>query len=171
MAESVRLFEDRARAALPRLALTAEGTAAVERICRRLDGLPLAIELAAARMSGLTPDQIADRLDASFALLSAGSRTAPPRHQTLRAAVDWSYSLLSASERALPAAAVGVRRRLDAGSRRRCWGRPEVLETLLSLVDKSLVQVERTARLGATVPTVGDDSAVRGREAPRARRD
>lgn len=162
--DAVCLFVDRARALLPRFALTRETTAAVERICRRLDGVPLAIELAAARVTGLAPEQIADRLDVSFGLLSAGSRTAPDRHQTIRAAVDWSYSLLSEAERELlrhlsvfaggwtleAAEAIGAHLPGVAAPGVRGDNRdpaPDTLDLLLSLVDKSLVQVEREAGL------------------------
>ncbi|GAA3456023.1 BTAD domain-containing putative transcriptional regulator [Dactylosporangium matsuzakiense] len=93
-----QLFRDRAAAVRPGAA--ADGDA-VGRICRALDGLPLAIELAAARCRSLTPAHIADRLDDRFRLLTRGSRTALPRHQTLRQVVDWSWDLLSAPERAM----------------------------------------------------------------------
>ncbi|MEW2525408.1 BTAD domain-containing putative transcriptional regulator [Streptomyces sp. NPDC047071] len=93
-----RLFTERAAAARPGFDATADA-AAVDEICRRLDGLPLAIELAAARLRLLTPRQIADRLDDRFRLLTSGSRTALPRQQTLRAVVDWSWDLLDEAER------------------------------------------------------------------------
>jgi predicted ATPase/DNA-binding CsgD family transcriptional regulator len=99
--EAVRLFAQRAQAAKPELALTEQNAATVARICQRLDGIPLAIELAAARARVLTVEQIATRLDDRFRLLTGGSRTALERHQTLRAAMDWSYQLLSAPERVL----------------------------------------------------------------------
>ncbi|MER7079979.1 Predicted ATPase [Saccharopolyspora kobensis] len=95
---SVRLFADRARAARWDFAVTAENSAAVAEICRRLDGLPLAIELAAARLRTLTVEQLAARLDDRFRLLTGGSRTALPRHRTLRAVVDASWELLTAEE-------------------------------------------------------------------------
>jgi predicted ATPase/class 3 adenylate cyclase len=95
---SVRLFCDRAAGARPGFALSEANTAAVIEICRRLDGMPLAIELAAARVTAMTPGEIAGRLDERFRLLTGGRRTAVERHQTLRAAVDWSYSLLSEVE-------------------------------------------------------------------------
>ncbi|MEV5958294.1 BTAD domain-containing putative transcriptional regulator [Streptomyces sp. NPDC051987] len=95
-----RLFEERAAAVRPATGVPAPGdAAAVDEICRRLDGLPLAIELAAARLRLLTPRQIADRLDDRFRLLTAGSRTVLPRQQTLRAVVDWSWDLLDERER------------------------------------------------------------------------
>src|SRR5438128_6697147 len=97
--EAVRLFVERARSAVPNFALTDRNVTAVAEICTRLDGLPLAIELAAARIRLLGPDQIAARLGDRFRLLTGGSRTALPRHQTIRALVDWSYELLPEQER------------------------------------------------------------------------
>ncbi|MFH8732691.1 BTAD domain-containing putative transcriptional regulator [Streptomyces sp. NPDC017964] len=93
-----RLFDERARAVRPDFDVTGDPEAVAE-ICRRLDGLPLAIELAAARLRLLTPRQIADRLDDRFRLLTSGSRTVLPRQQTLRAVVDWSWDLLDEQER------------------------------------------------------------------------
>ena len=98
---SVQLFCDRARAVQPAFRLDGATLPAVLRICRDLDGLPLAIELAAARLRSLSVAQIAERLADRFRLLNAGSRTALPRHQTLRAVVDWSWQLLEPSERML----------------------------------------------------------------------
>ncbi|HVT69168.1 MAG TPA: BTAD domain-containing putative transcriptional regulator, partial [Trebonia sp.] len=98
---AVRLFADRAAAVLGGFDLNTRSAAAVGRICRTLDGMPLAIELAAPWLRTLTPDQLAERLDDRFALLTGGSRTALPRHQTLRAVVDWSWDLLSDQERTL----------------------------------------------------------------------
>ncbi|WP_207926544.1 BTAD domain-containing putative transcriptional regulator [Actinocrispum wychmicini] len=97
-AEAARLFADRARAVSPGFA---ESSATVRRVCAALDGLPLAIELAAARLRTLTLDEIADRLDDRFRLLSRGDRTAPPRHRTLRAVVEWSWDLLADDEQLL----------------------------------------------------------------------
>jgi predicted ATPase len=99
--ESVRLFVERAVAVTPAFALDAEAAPAVARICYRLDGLPLALELAAARVDALTPAALAARLDERFRLLRAGSRTAPTRQKTLEATLDWSHDLLSAEERTL----------------------------------------------------------------------
>lgn len=98
-----RLFTDRAAAARPDAVATLHDRdqEAIAEICRRLDGLPLAIELAAARLRMLTPRQIADRLDDRFRLLTSGSRTVLPRQQTLRAVVDWSWDLLDEPERTL----------------------------------------------------------------------
>lgn len=99
--ESVRLFLERVRAVQPHFALNIENAQVVAQICRRLDGIPLAIELAAARGNLLSPQQIAARLDSRFELLTGGSRTALPQHQTLRALIDWSFDLLGAEERVL----------------------------------------------------------------------
>ncbi len=103
--ESVRLFVERAAAVQPGFTLTLDNAKAVAEICQRLDGIPLAIELAAARVKVLTVEQIAayltGALGARFALLTQGSRTALPRHQTLRATIDWSYNLLDEAERQL----------------------------------------------------------------------
>src|SRR5271156_5553973 len=96
---AVRLFVERARAAAPSFAPDARVAAAIAEICRRLDGIPLAIELAAARASALGIEGLAARLDDRFRLLAGGHRTALPRHQTLRATLDWSYELLTEPER------------------------------------------------------------------------
>ncbi len=99
--ESVRLFAERARAAMPSFALSTANCQAVTDICRHLDGMPLAIELAAARVPALSAEQIATRLDDCLRVLGSGHRTDLPRHQTLRAAIDWSYDLLTEPERRL----------------------------------------------------------------------
>ena len=98
---SVRLLADRATAVRPGFRVDGANAADVARICRALDGMPLAIELAAARLRTLSAAQLAERLDARFELLTGGSRTAVPRHQTLRAVVDWSWELLSGPEQVL----------------------------------------------------------------------
>jgi predicted ATPase len=99
--EAVKLFVERAAAVAPAFVLDAETAPGVARICHRLDGLPLALELAAARIDALTPADLAVRLDDRFRLLRAGSRTAPTRQQTLEATLDWSHDLLTEEERAL----------------------------------------------------------------------
>ena len=96
---SVRLLAERGAAVRPGFTVDEVSAEPVIRICRALDGNPLAIELAAARLRSLTPAQVASRLDDRFSLLTAGSRTALPRHQTLRAIVDWSWDLLDDAER------------------------------------------------------------------------
>jgi predicted ATPase/DNA-binding SARP family transcriptional activator/tetratricopeptide (TPR) repeat protein len=136
--DSVRLFTDRAAAVRPGFALGADTVAPAVRICRALDGAPLAIELAAARLRALTPGQVADRLDDRFRLLNVGSRTALPRHQTLRAVVDWSWELLDDTERR-------VLRRLavfNGGATLESAEKvldEDVIDVIASLVDKSLV--------------------------------
>ncbi len=121
--EAVRLFTDRARAAQPAFQVTRENSAAVADICSRLDGIPLAIELAAARVRALSVEAIAARLRDSFRLLAGGDRTALPRQQTLRALIDWSHDLLAERRAGAVPAARGVRRRLDArGGRSRVLG-------------------------------------------------
>jgi predicted ATPase len=141
--ESVALFVERARAVRPDFDLTESSVRAIAEICRRLDGLPLAIELAAARLRALPVEQIAARLDDRFRLLTGGIRTADPRHQTLRAVVEWSWDLLTDKERdlaerlsvfpggATPESVEGTCQ-LDAGA---------ALDLLAALVDKSLLQV------------------------------
>ena len=114
--ESASLFVERAAAVKPGFALTKQNTSAVAEICYRLDGIPLAIELAAARAKVLSVEQIADRLEDSFRLLAAGSRTAMPRHRTLQATMDWSHELLSEKEKVSVPQALRVRRRFLARS-------------------------------------------------------
>ncbi len=142
--DAVRLFHDRAKAAMPGFALTERNTGVIARICVRLDGIPLAIELAAARVAVLTVDQIAERLDDRFRLLAGGSRTALPRHQTLRATMDWSHDLLSEPERALLRrltvfAGGWTLEAAEAVCANRVVTRDAVLDVLTLLVDKSLV--------------------------------
>src|SRR5581483_8590478 len=99
--EAVRLFADRAAAARPGFTVGPGNAAAVTSICRQLDGLPLAIELAAARVRVLPAELLRDRLGDLFGLLTAGDRSAPPRQRTLRATIEWSYEMLTAAERTL----------------------------------------------------------------------
>src|SRR5262249_51390823 len=99
--DAIRLFVERGTTAKPDFRLTKENTPSIAQICLRLDGIPLAIELAAARVKVLSTEQIASRLDDRFRLLTGGARTALPRQQTLRAMIDWSYSLLSDPEKTL----------------------------------------------------------------------
>jgi predicted ATPase/DNA-binding SARP family transcriptional activator/DNA-binding CsgD family transcriptional regulator len=142
--ESVRLFVERARYRDPSFVLTPRNVQAVAQVCRRLNGIPLAIELAAARVGVLSVEQITTRLDDSLRLLTAGSRTATPRQRTLRGTLDWSYELLSEPERKLfrrlsafaggwtleAAEVVGAENSIEEG---------DVLDLLSRLVDKSLV--------------------------------
>jgi predicted ATPase/class 3 adenylate cyclase len=144
--EAVRLFVDRATEARSSFAVTNQNAPAVAEICHRLDGIPLAIELAAARINVLTAEQIAERLDDRFRLLTGGSRTAMPRHHTLRAAIDWTYELLAADERALLRRLAVFRGgwNLDAAQEICACENVDayhVLDLLGQLADKSLVHV------------------------------
>ena len=148
--EAVQLFIERAQTILPGFALTDDNASAVAEVCRQLDGIPLALELAAARVKALRVEQIASWFAKhdQFRLLTAGSRTAPPRHKTLQALIDWSYDLLLESERSLlrrlsvfvggwtleAAEVVCVGEGVEAA---------QVLDLLTQLVNKSLILVER----------------------------
>jgi predicted ATPase/DNA-binding CsgD family transcriptional regulator len=142
--DAIRLFAERAALARPEFVLTDHNAGTVAQICRRLDGLPLAIELAAARVRMLSVEQIAARLDDRFRLLTGGSRTALPRHETLRATMDWSYGLLTDAERLLwrRLAIFSGGFTLEAAEAV-CAGdgaeAAEILDLLTSLTDKSLV--------------------------------
>lgn len=180
--ESVRLFVERARTGQPSFTLTETNAPVVARICQRLDGIPLAIELAAARVRVLTVEQIAARLDDAFRLLTGGSRTVLSRHQTLRALIDWSYNLLSPDERALftslsvfaggftlesaenVCADLGTGLRVNTGdaapSATTGLDPDAVLDLLTQLVDKSLViPIEGTA--AAPEPGTGAETRYR----------
>jgi predicted ATPase/class 3 adenylate cyclase len=145
--EAVRLFIDRAAAAVPSFTVTNQNASAVAQICHRLDGIPLAIELAAARVKVLPVEKIAERLDDRFRLLTGGSRTALPRQQTLRALIDWSYDLLAEPERILLRRlsvfaggwTMEAAESVCAGDDIDTW---DVLDLLSNLVDKSLVVYE-----------------------------
>ncbi|MGH3194804.1 MAG: BTAD domain-containing putative transcriptional regulator [Streptosporangiaceae bacterium] len=145
--DAVRLFEQRAQLVRPSFRVTDENAAAVLTICQRLDGLPLAIELAAARMRMLSAAQLADRMDDIFAVLVGGARSAPPRHQALRATLDWSYDLLDPEERAafrrlavfFGGFTLHAAERIAAGGDLR---RDAMLELLTRLADKSLLRVD-----------------------------
>lgn len=142
--ESARLFAERVRYRDPAFTLTEENARAVAEICRKLDGMPLAIELAAARVGTLPVEEVSARLDSSLRLLTAGGRTATPRQQTLRGSLDWSHELLSEPEKKLfahfsvfaggwtleAAEAVGTGSGAERG---------EILDLLSGLVEKSLV--------------------------------
>ncbi|MEK8144298.1 hypothetical protein NKH18_27935 [Streptomyces sp. M10(2022)] len=137
-----RLFAERARAVRPDFGLTQDTgqcTRPVAEICRRLDGLPLAIELAAARLRLLTPRQIADRLDDRFRLLTNGSRTVLPRQQTLRAVVDWSWDLLDEDERTVLRQVSVFAGGWDLTAAEAVTRSPDAASLLGALVDKSLV--------------------------------
>jgi predicted ATPase/DNA-binding SARP family transcriptional activator len=145
--EAVQLFVDRVSSSNPKWALTEQNEPAVARLCRRLDGIPLALELAAARVKILTVEEIVAKLDDRFDLLFSGSRTVMPRHQTLRAAIDWSYSLLQLAERTLlHRVSVFAGGWTLAAAESICAGDGiescAVLTLLSHLIDKSLVIVE-----------------------------
>ena len=145
--DAVRLFVDRATAVQPAFCVTDRNAPAVAAICRHLDGIPLALELAAARVGALSVQNVAERLSDRFRLLTGGDRTAIPRQQTLRACIDWSYELLSERERALfrrlavfagdwtlqAAEGVGAGKAIDHS---------DVLDLLTHLVEKSLVELD-----------------------------
>jgi non-specific serine/threonine protein kinase len=172
--EAVRLFVERARLIDVDFGLTPETIPVIARICRRLDGIPLAIELAAARVHSLSLDEIHTRLDRRFQLLHGGDRTALPRHQTLRALIDWSYELLSVQERVLlqrlSVFAGGwtlvAAEQVCAGEEVEEW---EVLDLLTGLVDKSLVAADTRGtatryRLLETVRQYAHDRSVESGE-------
>jgi predicted ATPase/DNA-binding SARP family transcriptional activator/tetratricopeptide (TPR) repeat protein len=145
---ALRLFADRATAVRPSFRLTAENLPAVAEICRRLDGLPLAIELACARLRTLPLAEIATRLGDRFTLLSGGSRAALPRHQTLRAVVDWSWELLDPSERLLASRLSVFSGGATAESAEAVCGRvgaADMLDVLGALADKSFVELREVA--------------------------
>jgi predicted ATPase/serine/threonine protein kinase len=178
--EAARLFADRAAAVAPAFAITGDNAASVAAICCRLDGIPLAIELAAARLNVLSVDQIDVRLNDRFRLLTGGSRTAVARQRTLEATIDWSYDLLSESERTLL-----CRLSVFPGSwtfeaaEEVCAGggidREQMLDLISRLVDKSLVNVEDVARGDRryrcleTVRQYGRERMVRSEDAERVR--
>ena len=146
--DAVRFFEHRVQLVLPSFRLADDNAAAVVQVCRRLDGLPLAIELAAAQMRVLTVGQLAERLDDMFTVLVGGARTAPRRHQALRATLDWSHDLLDEDERVVfrrlavfcGGFVLTAAEQVAAG----CGIGPQrVLELLVRLADKSLLRVDR----------------------------
>jgi len=150
--ESARLFIDRARLQQPYFVVTAQSAPAIASICAHLDGIPLAIELAAARVRALSVEEVNQRLEERFRLLTDRSRTALPRHRTLRALIDWSYDLLSDGEQAmLLRVAVFAGGWTLASAEHVCAGdgidAVDIVERLTSLVDKSLVLTEERAGL------------------------
>ncbi len=165
--DAVRLFTHRARQQRSDFAVDAQNASAVARLCRRLDGIPLAIELAAARLRTLSLDEIENRLDQRFQLLTGGNRTTPARQQTLQALIDWSYSLLSLEEQEtlerlsvfpggfdLHSAEVVVGAGFDSPV--------SVLDRLAALVDKSLLQTDDVGSLRyRLLETVGNYAAAK----------
>ncbi len=178
--EAVRLFAERARAALPTFSLNDRNVQPVVQICRRLDGIPLAIELAAARVKVLAVEQIVERLDDRFQLLTGGSRTVLPRHRTLRAAMDWSYDLLSEPERDLLRrlsvfAGGWTLEAAEAVCSEDGVEKSAILDLLTQLVDKSLLVVETQSgearyRFLETVRQYANDKLVESGESDRLRR-
>jgi predicted ATPase/DNA-binding SARP family transcriptional activator len=176
---AIRLFADRATAAHPGFTLDDDTVGDVVTICRALDGIPLAIELAAARLRSMTLNQIACRLDDRFELLTAGSRTALPRHKTLRGVVDWSWDLLSGDEQALlrrlayfsGGVTADAAEQLMAGS-----GHPSgtALDLLTTLTDKSLLVLDRSSepryRMLETIKAYGLDRLAKAGETEQVRR-
>ena len=148
--EAIALFAERAVAALPGFQVVTANHDAVIQLCRRLDGIPLAIELAAVRLKALSVEQIVERLDDRFRLLTAGNRTAMPRHQTLEATIEWSYDLLSEPERNL-----WLRLSVFAGGfdldavENVCTGEGisvvDIFDLVASLVDKSILARDEIA--------------------------
>jgi DNA-binding CsgD family transcriptional regulator len=182
--DAVRLFLDRAAKARPNFVLGADSAPFVAQLCSRLDGIPLAIELAAARVRAMTIEQVAAGLDDRFRLLTGGARTVLPRQQTLQASVDWGYALLGEAERVvfrrLAVFAGGFS--LDAAERVVAGDgveAVEVLDLLLGLVDKSMVLAEDTGRYrlletlrqygAARLLDAGETPAVRDRHLAWAR--
>jgi predicted ATPase/DNA-binding SARP family transcriptional activator len=173
--EAQRLFVERAQSALPSFALTDANLGGVREICRRLDGIPLAIELAAARVRVLSPEQIATRLNDAFRLLGSGSRTALPRHRTLRATMEWSFNLLGAREQVLVRRLAVFSGTFDLDAVERvCSGDPldvdDILDGMAALVDRSLVvmeagDAETRYRLLETVRQYGRERLTDAREA------
>jgi predicted ATPase/DNA-binding SARP family transcriptional activator len=177
---AIHLFEARAEAALPGFLLTREDLPAVMQVCACLDGIPLAIELAAARVKLLRVKEIAQRLDNRFRLLTGGARSALPRQQTLRACIDWSYALLSEYERHLLQrlsvfAGGWTLEAAEAVCGEECLQPEDVLDALEQLVNKSLVQVERKLGQEAryslleTIRQYGHEKLVEAGEADQVR--
>jgi predicted ATPase/DNA-binding SARP family transcriptional activator len=178
---AVRLLRDRAAAVRPDFELDAANAEAVTRICRALDGMPLAIELAAVWLRMLTPGQLAERLDDRFALLTGGSRTALPRHRTLRAVVDWSWDLLSVPEQVLARRlAVFPGGATLAAAEQVCADdvlpAPQVLPALSGLVDQSIITAaagqdgsQPRYRMLETVRTYGLERLAAAGEEPAVR--
>ena len=173
--DAVRLFVDRAATASPGFVLTDDVAPAVTGLCRRLDGLPLAIELAASRVRTFEPADLVEHLDQRFELLSAGARTAPPRQQTLRGAIDWSYELLDDDERMLFDRLGVFPADFDyEAARAVCPANASVITLLPRLVDKSLVstagRISRRYRLLETIRTYAAERLARSGAESTARR-
>jgi predicted ATPase len=172
--ESAQLFLERARLVDPKFQFTDRNAAAIAQACNRLDGIPLALELAAARVTVFTPEQIASRLDDRFKLLTGGSRTALPRQQTLRALIDWSHEILSEEERALfRRLSVFVGGWTFEAAEAICGDLP-MLDLLTQLVNKSLVMAddqgnEKRYRFLETIRQYARDKLLEAGEAEQMR--
>ncbi|GAB3979970.1 LuxR family transcriptional regulator [Actinoallomurus acanthiterrae] len=149
--EALALFQDRASMVMPGFTIGPDNAAAVIRLCRDLDGVPLAIELAAVRMRTLTADQILVRLENRFKLLTTGNRAAAPRHQTLRAAVEWSFDLCTESERTLWARCSVFAGEFDLDAVESVCtdddADEDVFVIVAGLIGKSVLAVEQTGRI------------------------
>ncbi|MDQ0379089.1 BTAD domain-containing putative transcriptional regulator [Amycolatopsis thermophila] len=179
---AVQLLRDRAGAVRKDLVTDARALPTVARICRALDGMPLAIELAAARLRTMTLDQLADRLDDRFRLLTGGSRTALPRHKTLRAVIDWSWELLGEPERTVlrrlsvfsGGASLEAAEQVCAGTGDAAAEAWEVLDLLTALTEKSLVVVEGESapryRMLGTIKEYAEQRLAEAGESDLARR-
>jgi len=177
---AIRLFVERAQAVLPTLCLTREDLAEVALICHRLDGIPLALELAAARVGAMTVAQLAERLHDRFALLTHSRRTVLQRHQTLRSLIDWSHELLSEPERVLlrrlsPFAGGFTLEAAEAVCSAPPMAREDVLDLLSQLVEKSLVVLDSQAeppryRLLETIRQYGQEKLLLAGELELVRR-
>lgn len=178
--EAVDLFTARASAAVPDFAVTNDNKRSVAALCRRLDGLPLAIELAAVHMRALSVEEILRKIGDRYNVLALGSRAASPRHQTLHAAIDWSFGLCSIQERTLWArlSVFAGGAGLEAAEEVCCGGslaREDVIEALAGLVDKSIVITEevgslRRFRLLELIRQYGKDQLVEWGDEARLRR-
>ncbi|AIJ26113.1 BTAD domain-containing putative transcriptional regulator [Amycolatopsis methanolica] len=178
-APAVQLLRDRAAAVRKDLGTDAQTLSAMARICRAVDGIPLAIELAAARLRTMSLDQLANRLDDRFRLLTGGSRTALPRQRTLRALIDWSWELLSDAERTVlcrlsvfsGGASLEAAERVCATDEIESW---EVLELLTALTEKSLVVTEGDSapryRMLGTIKEYADERLAEAGESEATRR-
>lgn len=160
---AIALFVERARATKPSFALTPENVSAIVAVCRRLDGLPLALELAAARLRLLSAQALVERLDHALNLLTTGQRDQPSRHQTLRAAIDWSHSLLTESEQRLFRRLAVFVGGCDFADVEAICADPggSCLDELESLVDKALVQVDIQSNRLRLLQTIGEYSRER----------
>ena len=178
--DAMRLFVERATAVDPTFRVTGSNASTVAQVCHRLDGIPLAIELAAARVNVLSIEQIDGRLNDRFRLLTGGSRTAVPRHRTLKATVDWSYDLLSNSERQLLRrlsvfAGGWTMEAAEEVTSGNSSEREDVLDVLSRLIDKSLVNVDsdidegRRYRFLETVRQYAQERLLQSGEAERLR--